>query len=321
MSTDDIMRLPMCGAAWDKVQNAANSDWGSACLFDNECQHDVKTLAGALVAVRTEDAAMRDKVISGLQSAMRSQLYRALEASRGMQSYIIAADIIGYRTPEFEDWIRNTLAAPIQGHSGTGILGTAYNSSNNWGGHARATVAAAAIYLGDAEMKQNVTDAHKAFIGVDAPNTMVYSSTNWHATSDNKAGVNRKGATIQGINVSGVLPEDWRRAAEFKWPPDVTGYMWEGMQGFVVTAVILHRDEANPDRVPFDAGDNAVVRAMDMLYGTGEAAANTPVYWNPAVGDDSWIPWLVNYYAVTSFPTSATSPGKGMGWTDWTHAR
>ncbi len=233
-----------------------------------------------------------------------------------MQSYIIAADIIGYRTPEFENWIRTTLAANIPGHSGTGILGTAYNSSNNWGGHARATVAAAAIYLNDAEMKQKVTDAHKAFIGVPAPNTMVYSSTSWHATAD-KAGVNRKGATIQGVNVSGVLPEDWRRAAEFQWLPAVTDYMWEGMQGFVVSAVIL--DRAN--LVPLNAGDNAVVRAMDMLYGTGEAANNSPVYQNPAAGDDTWIPWLVNNYAGTSFPASATSPGKGMGWTDWTHAR
>lgn len=310
----------MCGAAWDKVQNAATSDWGSACLYDNECQHDVKTLAGALVAVRTENAAMRDKVITGLQSAMQSQLYRALEASRGMQSYIIAADIIGYRTEQFETWIRTTLAANITGHSGTGILGTAYNSSNNWGGHARATVAAAAIYLNDAEMKQKVTDAHKAFIGLSAQNTMVYSATSWHATSD-KAGVNRAGAMIEGINVSGVLPEDWRRGGEFTWLPAASGYMWEGMQGFVVTAVILHRDQANSDPVLFDAGDNAVVRAMHMLYGTGEAASNNPVYLNPAVGDDSWIPWLVNFYAETSFPASATSPGKGMGWTDWTHAR
>ncbi len=93
------------------------------------------------------------------------------------------------------------------------------------------------------------------------------------------------------------------------------------MQGFVVSAVILHRARL----VPLSAGDNAVVRAMNMLYGRGEAASNSPVYKIAASGDDTWIPWLVNYYAGTSFPASAlttfSKQGAGMGWTDWTHAR
>ena len=316
VSQAEIMNLPTSGAAWDRVQNAANSSWGSACLYDNNCMHDVNTLAGALVAARTGDAAMRNKTIAGLQAAMGSSLSRALELSRGLQTYIIAADIIGHRTPEFEAWVREMITIGIQGHSGTGVLGTAENSPNNWGGHARASLAAAAVYLNDATFTTKVVNAHKAFIGLSAPNTMVYQSTNWHADPNNKAGVNRKGSTIQGKNVSGVLPEDWRRAAEYQWPPAVSGYMWEGIQGYVVAAVILHR----AGLVSFNAGDNAVVRAMDMLYGKGEAASNSPVFLNPASGDDTWIPWVVNAYAGTTYPTQAASAGKNMGWTDWTHA-
>ncbi len=89
------------------------------------------------------------------------------------------------------------------------------------------------------------------------------------------------------------------------------------MQGLVVCAAILHR----AGWVPFNESDNAIVRAMDMLYGTGAVAANSPVFKNAAASDDSWIPWLVNAYAGTSYPTTAASSGKGMGYTDWTHAK
>ena len=121
------------------------------------------------------------------------------------------------------------------------------------------------------------------------------------------------------INISGVLTEDWRKGSyNFVWPPTYTVYMWGGMEGYVVTAAILHR----AGLVPFSAADNSVVRAMNMLYGLSEASSNSPIFYNPAAGDDTWIPWLVNYYAGTNYPTtSPTQAGKGMGWTDWTHAR
>lgn len=318
ISKDEIMKLPMSGNAWNSVKSAADSNWGSACLYDNNCMHDVNTLAGALVATRTDDAAMRAKVIKGFESAMSSTLSRALELSRGLQTYIIAADIIGYHDAAFEAWVRKMLTTNIQGHSGgVGVLGTAINSSNNWGGHARASVAAAAVYLNDATLKQQVVTAYKAFIGVAPSSSMVFTNTSWHADSKNPAGENRKGATIQGKNVSGALPEDWRRSAEYQWPPAVTNYMWEGMQGFVVTAVILDR----AGLVPLSTGDDALVRAMNALYGTGEAASNSPKFNNPPSGDDTWIPWVVNYYAGTTFPTSAAAAGKNMAWTDWTFGK
>jgi hypothetical protein len=319
ISTAEIMALPITGSAWSSVQAAANSSWGSACLNDNNCPHDVHTLAGALVAVRTNNAAMRTKTIGGLQSAMGSNLSRALELSRGLQTYIIAADIIGYHEPAFEAWVREMLTVNVSGHSGTGVQGTAYNASNNWGGHARASVAAGALYLNDTAMLGKLVTAHKAFIGLPAPgNTMVYNDTTWHADPGNKAGVNRKGSVHGGVNISGVLPEDWRRADyDFKWPPTPTGYMWEGIQGYIVASVILHRAGV----LPITSSDNALMRAMDILYHKGEALGN-PAWTNAASGDDTWIPWVANYYLNENrYPTTAATPGKNMGWTDWTHAR
>lgn len=318
ISPEEIAALPTTGTAWSSVLSAANSSWGSADLSDNNSKHDVLTLAGALVTVRNGDNAMREKTIAGLKSAMASKFARALELSRGLQTYIIAADIIGYRDAAFVTWIEKAILADVQGHSGgVGVKGTAENSANNWGGHARASLAAAAVYTGRTDFKTAVVTAHRAFIGASAPgNKMRYDGSNWHAGTP-QAGINRPDAKRGSVNLSGVLPEDWRRGAEFKWPPSPSGYMWEGMQGLVVTAAILHR----AGWVAFNESDNAIVRAMDILYGTGAAAANTPAFKNPASSDDTWIPWLVNAYAGTTFATKPATSGKGMGYTDWTHAK
>lgn len=321
ISQEEIDKLPMNGAAWDRLYSAADSNWGEADLSILDSNHDVNTLAGALVAARTGDQNMYNKTVAGLQSAMKSPLNRALELSRGLQSYVIAADIIGYRTPEFQAWVRDMLNKNIQPHTGGselcnsqgvaksctnlgGILCTAYRSPNNWGGHARASAIAAALYLDDQSLLTELVKAHKAFIGENVTNSLYCQDTNWHPDTNERFGVNKTGTTIQGHNVSGVLPEDWRRGGEFAWPPGDTVYMWEGMQGYVVSAVLLHR----AGLVSISAGDNAVVRSMDMLYSIN----------NSPESNDTWIPWLVNQYTGKSYPTSAASSGRGMGWTDWT---
>ncbi len=158
---------------------------------------------------------MREKTIAGLKSAMGSKFARALELSRGLQTYIIAADIIGYRDAAFVAWVVKATTAPVQGHSGgTGVIGTAEQSANNWGGMARASLAAAAAYTGRADWKATIITAHRAFVGASAPgNKMKYDSTNWHAGTPN-AGINRAqrapDARNGAVNLSGVLAEDWR---------------------------------------------------------------------------------------------------------------
>lgn len=325
------MDLPDSGDAWNKVLAAANSNWGSADLGALNSNHDIYTMAGALVAVRKNDTAMRNKTIAGIEAATKfdvvsdAELDRALELSRGLQSYVIAADIIGYRTPEFEEWLQKMLDIKIPFHSGGssnlcnssgfhencnnlgGLVCTAVRSSNNWGGHARAATIATARYLNDTALLQRMANSHRAFQGEDVPNSMYCTDTNWHANSSQKYGINKKDSRISGQDVSGVLTEDWRRGKEYQWPPALDSYMWEGMQGYVASAVMLDR----AGLVPRNSGDNAVVRSMDILY------SDDVNY--PADGDDNWVPWVVNNLWGTNYPTDPTQDGKGISWTDWTH--
>jgi len=81
------------------------------------------------------------------------------------------------------------------------------------------------------------------------------------------------------------------------------------MQGFAVTAVLLH----NSGHVDLSEGDNALQRAADVLIATA----------HPALGDDRWLPYLFNQYLTpATYDTSAgIQDGKGMGWTDFTGVR
>jgi hypothetical protein len=57
--------------------------------------------------------------------------------------------------------------------------------------------------------------------------------------------------------------------------------------------------------------DQALLRAITWLHDEANY---------PASGDENWQPYVFNYIYGTNFPTPMISnPGKGMGWTDWTH--
>lgn len=186
-------------------------------------------------------------------------------------------------------------------------MSTALRSTNNWGTMARAAMVSIDLYLGNDAGLQQVANAHRAFLGENVPNSLKYTDTKWHASSS-KAGINRRGATISGRNVDGVLPEDQRRTGEpSSSAPERGSYPWEGLQGALVTGAMLDRAGI----VDIDAGDKALTRAFAWLYDVND---------NAPEGDDEWQPWVLNKLAGTRFAAdTGTSPGKNMGWTDWTH--
>jgi hypothetical protein len=233
--------------------------------------------------------------------------------SRSIPSYVIAADLVGLDPAQdraFRAFLSGLRTRPLEGHSGgVDLLSTALRSPSNWGAMARAAMTAIDLYLGDRVQLALVARAHRAFLGETVADPLVYTDTAWHANSRDRAGINRRGATVLGRTADGVLPEDQRRTGEPTGGAAAQGsYPWEALQGAMVTAVLLDRAGV----VGFAAGDDALRRSFLWLWGPNG---------NPADGDDLWQPWLMNSIRGTSFPTQATkSPGKNMAWTDWTHA-
>lgn len=316
VSSGELMGQPSSGQGWEDMKSAATGSLGSVNLSDNDNRHDTSVLALAYYSVRRGDQYGINRVAQEIATVPSSSRSRALEFCRNITSYVIAADVIGLASvnattdSQFKSFIKKWVIddSTLQGHSGSGIKGTAANAPNNWGGMCRAAYAATARYLGDNTALDNVTKWHKGFLGDNsAYSGMKYTATNWHSGSAGKKGINAVGATISGRNVDGVIPEDQRRTGEFEWPAPKGTYPWEAMQGALVTDVILQR----AGKISATHEDSAMVRAYNWLYNVNN---------NPAIGDDRWQPWVVNKYYGTNFPRErAVTPGKLMGWTDWTH--
>jgi hypothetical protein len=134
-SPAELLALPMSGSAWNSLAAAAAGDWGTANLRNLTRNHDVYTLAGALVTARTGNAAMRQRVVDAIRAAMGTEFDSggsgasgekdagspALAVARNLQCYVLAADLIRYRTPTFEFWLERLRTADLGGRT---LVGT-----------------------------------------------------------------------------------------------------------------------------------------------------------------------------------------------------
>lgn len=319
-----LMALPTTGSpGWSDVVAAANGSWGSTDLYSLDGKNDIYTLAGALVGTRLNDAALIEKTRASIRACTQTTHFdRALELGRNIQSYIFAADIVGLSTADETAFKNFLLTLPDmntnQGHSAGGatdIYNTALYSANNWGGHCRAACIAIYLYCGGNESRlTTLTNTVRAWCGETASNVLVFNNTTWHVNPSTPKGINPRGSTRDGHNIDGVLPEDERRSPNsdtFSWPPGDTNYVCEGLQGALVSVVLLSR----ANRITFQVGDDALNRAF---------------YWQTYIAgypfttqsDDTWQLFVMNKIRGTNYPTSPNDGGmigKNMAWTEWTH--
>jgi len=236
---------------------------------------------------------------------------RTLALGRNLVAYVIAADLIGLREfsaskdTAFRVWLADVRTKTLDGKT---LISTNEERPNNWGTHAGASRVAADLYLGASSDLARAAVVFKGWLGDrSAYSGFKFGDLSWQADRSNPVGVNPVGATIQGHNVDGVLPDDQRRGGGFTWPPPKENYVWEALQGALVEAQLLSR----AGYPAWEWQDRALLRAVTWLHEQAKY---------PAGGDDSWQPWLVNAAYGTAFPAGSASPGKNMGWTDWTHA-
>jgi hypothetical protein len=238
-----------------------------------------------------------------------------LAVGRNLQSYVIAADLIDLQSANpaldlvFRQWlavVRNVV------FSGAGpaysVISCHETRPNNFGTHCGASRIAIALYLGDTADLQDAANVFKGWLGDrNAYAGFNYGDLDWQCNPAAPVGINPAGCTKNGHSIDGVLPDDQRRSGGFTWPPPKENYVWEALQGAIVQAELLTR----AGYPAWEWQSQALLRAITWLHEEANFQAS---------GDDTWQPWLFNHVYGSGFPaTSSSSPGKGMGWTDWTH--
>jgi hypothetical protein len=300
----------MSGKAWDALVAASKQDTSLPNVSNQDDPTNVRVLAAALVYARTGAVAMRDKVVAALGRVIGTEAgSRALAVARELPAYVISADLVGHREPGFVAWVDKVRRAPMTGGPAT-LIASHEQRPNNWGTHAGSARAACAVYLGDTADLERCAKVFRGWLGDRTSYaSFEYGDLWWQATPAAPVGINVKGSTIQGHPVDGVLPDDQRRGGPFVWPPPKENYVWEALQGAVVCAEIL----ARAGYLTFEYSDHALLRAVTWLHEQAHF---------PAEGDDTFLPHIINYRYGTSFPAPIPStPGKNVGFTDWTHAR
>jgi hypothetical protein len=311
----EIAARPTAGPAWKALKAVADAALGRADLADEVSDHDVRTLAAALVAARTGSATHRTKATSGIEAAIGTERGgRVLGLARNLVSYVVAADVLDLRRYDpalderFRTWLGGVRTKTLSDWS---LVSRHETQANNWGTMSGASRVAADAYLGDTADLARAADVFRGWLGDRRAHSSFEfdSDVSWQADPARPVGVNAPGAALGGFSVDGALPDDMRRGCSFRLPPCPTEYGWEAMQGAVVQAHVLH----NQGYDAWGWSDLALLRAarflqrLDALYGG---------WW--ATGDDEWQPWLLNHVYGTSFEADAPAhPGKNLGWTDW----
>lgn len=315
LSSDEALRLPASGAAWQNLKANADKPAGHPNLSNQDDSANVRIMAKALVYARTGEEVYREEVINACMDVIGTeQGGRTLALGRELMAYVIAADMVGLPEVEdgiFREWLRGLLTLQLENYT---LQSTQELRPNNWGTHCGASRAAVALYLGDRDELARTALIFKAWLGDrNAYKDFVYSSDfSWHADPANPVGINPPGAMQNGHSIDGVLPDDQNRCGPFTWPPCKTNYAWEGLQGAVALAYLLHRQGYDA----WNWQDQALRRALEWLHNTIFNDGQN----YPASNDDQWLPHLVNYFYQTSFPAPlGARPGKNAGWTDWTH--
>lgn len=313
VSSAELAQLPMAGPAWAKLKAAADGSLGTPAIRDQNSNHDVLTLAVALVYARTGTGAYRAKAANAIFAAIGTERGgRTLALGRNLAGYVIAADLIDLRNydyareNQFRYWLRNVRYEALDG--GT-LISTHEKRPNNWGTHAGGARIAADLYLGDTVDLARAARVFHGWLGDRAAYSgFKYGDLSWQANASAPIGINPAGATKSGHSIDGALPDDMRRGCSFTWPPCATNYPWGAMGGALVQAQLLSR--AGYDAWGWE--NRALSRAARFLYSIG---------W-PAKGDDQWQVWVINRAYGTSWPVAMPARyGKNMGWTDWLYGR
>lgn len=305
LSEEEIRALPQAGAAWAATLAAANKTISTSELNNQDSDNNVITLAKGLVFARTGEAKYRDEVLTVLQHLINTGAGgRTLALGRELAAYVVAADLVGLEQPmraAFESKLRELRTKKLGSGNAESLIVTHEKRPNNWGTMCGASRAAVAAYLGDRTDLDRTAQVFKGWLGDRTSYAnFQFGDLSWQPDPKNPVAVGLPGATGHGQSLDGALPEELRRANGYN------NYVWGALSGAVAQAWFLHR----AGYPAFEWVSKAVLRAVKWPHDLGKTAT----------GDDAWLIPVINKVYGTNFPVTGNEPGKGMGWTQWTHA-
>ena len=315
ISSFELETLPTSGASWNNMKAEADQSVCTPVLSNQDDNCNVRVMAQALVFAKLRQETYRTKVVSAITNIVNSGTYngRSLALGRELGAYVLSADLIDLNTfnptldAQFRSKIRELLTTFTSGGP-TNLEDCHEQRPNNWGTMCGGSRAAVAAYLGDNAKLARVAQVFKGYLGDRSSYSgFSYGDLSWQCNPSLPVGINPQGCIKEGHNIDGVMPDDQRRCGSFSWPPCNTGYAWEGQQGILAQAIILSKQGYDV----WNWENRAILRAHSWKVNIGN---------NQAGGDDTWQPWVVNFYYNTNFlALSPSNPGKNIGWTDWTH--
>jgi hypothetical protein len=318
VSAAELKALPMTGCAWERVSKAADKAQAElATVSDGKSDNNVEILAAAIVYARTGLVPFRSKVVAANERLVAGgkPAGKTLPWAREVGAYVLAADLVGYRTESYELWLRN-MAEVWVGEEGRTLLQMFEERPNNWGTMAIGSLVAIYAYLGDQERLVEIRSRWQRSVEGPLPEEVVFGKDrSWHADPDHPLLINPPGATKKGLDIDGIVADDMRRNGPFSNPPPkpTTSYHWETLQGMVMAARIYER-LCMPI---WDVGHKALYRAVHVLQDVwGEENASYK-----ASGDDLWmLPFLDQAYGTSwsamyePCESRLFKSGKNVGW-------
>jgi hypothetical protein len=356
ISKEEILKLPMSGTTWNSMKSIADGTVGTANMSDQNSTHPVRTMAVALVAVRTGDSTYLNKAVTELVEAIGTENNldpdcashefgaRGLAVARNLIGYAVAADVIDLRKggydpggngTKFQEWIVHMLNRRNCDNNGerafTETLAEIHDqTTSNGNALAGGARIAAAAYLKNKTEVDKAWITYRRYVG-DAsvgPNWKPNSySGNWKSSDyPSYVGINKKGAMCSNTSSSypadGVIPNDQGRGGNCPTSsgtaPGYTAYPWEGLQGIYAQAVILHRlGYKDPyGNDPWRTQDSALLRAVQYQWYLQSKFGGS---WYDS-SRAAWVKHLAyKYYNYKPLNYSHSGGGRNIDWTQWTH--
>lgn len=324
----ELATRPTTGTEYTAMKARADATFPAVDFCNQDSFSSHYLVAAGYVYARTGITSYKTKVENILATVPTKPLTggncRVLSVARQVPGVILAADLVGYRTTAFVNWVSSVRTFNIGGGPArwNSIKATTENTPTNWGAWSMASRAIADVYLADTADLAKVNGLWTAWclgdrVAYEAATDLNTWGNYFQPSADFDISYAHQ-AQWWAINPStagdknGLLVEDISRSIGSypTYTADGKMYSWEAINALVLAVSALDR-HGYPDAL--DRSDNALLRATQKMgtMGTGGIP--------PAFDASNYALYYVSSLFGVTFPamTEPAKYGRTYGFTDW----